>query len=209
MKTILLITILSALIYQAEFLNIFKEGLGIGIEKPSYQVLNKIGNNIEIRKYSTSKWVQTSSTSQARSMPSSFMFRKLFMYISGSNEVKQKIEMTAPVLTQMQSLSSQLINTNTQVKFTMGFYVPQKNQENTPEPMSDDVDIQNVPETTYAVIRFGGYASMNDYLRNRDVLIRALGNEASQFDTINMLVAGYDAPFKFFDRTNEVWLKKL
>jgi hypothetical protein len=209
MKNLLIITILSALVYQAEFFNFLREGLGVGIEKPSYQVLSKINNNIDVRKYSPSKWVQTSTTDQARSMPSNPMFRRLFAYISGSNEAGQKIEMTAPVLTQMQSLSSQLIDTNTRVEFTMGFYVPKANQDSAPKPTSNDVNIQDLPETTYAVIKFGGFASMNDYLRNRDTLIQALGTEASQYDTVNILVAGYDPPFKFWRRTNEVWLKKV
>ena len=65
-----------------------------------------------------------------------------------------------------------------------------------------------MPELTVAVIRFGGYAKMNNWFEQRDQLIKQLGNEANTFDQFNMITAGYDAPFMFFNRRNEVWLLK-
>jgi hypothetical protein len=59
-----------------------------------------------------------------------------------------------------------------------------------------------------ATIRFGGWATMEMNIKKRDELIKALGARASQYDTVNMVVAGYDAPFKLFNRRNEVWLVK-
>jgi len=37
----------------------------------------------------------------------------------------------------------------------------------------------------------------------------ALGPNANTTYDSRMLMAGYDSPFKFFGRTNEVWLRKL
>jgi hypothetical protein len=59
-----------------------------------------------------------------------------------------------------------------------------------------------------AVARFGGYASMDDYIKYRDNLVKALGTDSKEYDIVNMISAGYDAPFKAFFRRNEVWLKK-
>ena len=38
----------------------------------------------------------------------------------------------------------------------------------------------------------------------------SLGTNANTtYDSQRMFMAGYDSPFKFFGRTNEVWLRKL
>ena len=40
-------------------------------------------------------------------------------------------------------------------------------------------------------------------------LIKKLGSDAINYDTENMITAGYNAPFDPFNRVNEVWLKKM
>jgi hypothetical protein len=136
------------------------------------------------------------------------MFWKLFGYISGENDQKTKIEMTAPVTTVFKSSDSKAISMASNAKMTMRFYVPKADQSNTPNP-TGDAFLQADPEAEYATIRFGGWASMNDNLSYRDQLIKALGAEASKYDTVNFLAAGYDSPFNFIGRRNEVWLKKF
>lgn len=49
---------------------------------------------------------------------------------------------------------------------------------------------------------------MTKNLAKRDELIAALGDKASQYDQVNFITAGYDAPFKLFNRRNEIWLVK-
>ena len=90
----------------------------------------------------------------------------------------------------------------------MNFYIPAKFANNPPLPTSPDVQIKAIPETVVAVARFGGYASMNDYIKYREALVKTLGSDAENYDTVNMISAGYDAPFKPFFRRNEVWLRK-
>jgi hypothetical protein len=199
MKLIIQLTLLSVVAYQ----------LVAAIETPKYQLLQKLDENIEIRKYEPTKWVATKMTAQVDAYQTSTLFGKLFSYISGNNDAQQKIDMTAPVLNYMKSLNGQLINRDSMVEITMGFYVPKVNQPYTPNPNADDVFIQREPEETFAVIRFSGYASINDFIKQRDVLIEALGSEAVNYDTVNMLTAGYSAPFVVVGRINEVWLKKF
>ncbi len=76
------------------------------------------------------------------------------------------------------------------------------------KPSDEAVRIENKPEIEIATIRFGGFASVDDWINKRDELIKALGDESSKYDIVNMVTAGYDAPFKFFNRRNEVWLMK-
>lgn len=136
------------------------------------------------------------------------MFMKLFKYISGDNSQQKKIEMTAPVLMVYQNMNNELITKDSNVDMSMRFYVPKINQDDTPLPKQSDVFIKSEPEMTVAAYRFGGRASIADYISNRDKLISMLGDQAKDYDTINMITAGYDSPMIFFDRRNEVILKK-
>jgi hypothetical protein len=83
----------------AGFFKSVKNALGLEIEMPTYELLQKLDENIEIRKYPASKWVCTkqSGTAEQEKSFQSGMFYKLFNYISGTNDKTQKIAMTAPV----------------------------------------------------------------------------------------------------------------
>ncbi len=191
------------------FFKTAKNLLGIEIERPPYTVLEKIDEVTEIRHYPKTKWACTSAEGKADTLQaqnSGNMFGKLFKYISGENEEKKKISMTSPVTFDYQS--PEKVEKNTEVKLAMRFFVPNEYHNNTPAP-SGDVYIEEDPEMTAAVIRFGGYAKMQDYITQRDLLIKKLGERAAEYDCVNMMAAGYDPPFKPVGRTNEVWLKKM
>ena len=68
-------------------------GLLFGIEKPAYETIEKEGK-FEIRKYEAIPVVSAPMDNMGQRDQS---FRKLFQYISGANEKKQKIAMTSPV----------------------------------------------------------------------------------------------------------------
>ncbi|CAF0774753.1 unnamed protein product [Brachionus calyciflorus] len=183
--------------------------LEIETERPNYEVIKTIGENMEIRKYEPTKWVSTSMEVNAdKSDNQTEMFFKLFNYISGENNENEKISMTSPVTVQYNS-NNNTIEPLSQVKMTMGFYVPHEKQDKTPDPTNKDTFLRSTPGMTVAVIKFGGFASTQDYLSHRDLLIKTLGKEAKNYDTVNIITARYDPPFKQFNRTNEVWLKKI
>ena len=71
----------------------------------------------------------------------------------------------------------------------MRFYVPKNLRTNTPMPIHEAY-LKEEPEMIAAVITFGGYASQDDYIKYRDLLVNKLGNEAQKYDTINMITAG-------------------
>ena len=196
------------------FLKSIKASLGIEIETPNYEVLKKLADNIEIRKYPPTKWVSAKldmnmNQSELRS-DSSTLFGQLFRYISGNNSDSQKIAMTSPVKFDYSARDNKEIVENSNCEMKMSFYVPQDFNNNTPKPNGDNMDLEEVPDMIVAVSRFGGYASVDDYMKHRDLIIQALGpEEAKNYDSVNLLTAGYDPPFKPIYRRNEVWLRKI
>ncbi len=181
------------------------------IQEPTYTVLKSLGSNAEVRQYPATKWVQTTFATKASDFKdkTSPSFWKLFNYISGQNSMAKKIEMTSPVLMAMtNSNPASVIGMNSDLSVDMKFYVDKSAENDMPVPNDATVKVAQLPAATYATIRFGGYATMADYIEYRDRLVKALGDEAAMYDSVNMISAGYDAPFKFFNRRNEVWLVK-
>lgn len=195
------------------FLKTIKGAFGYGIEVPDYELIKKLNDQIEIRKYLPSKWVGVSvngSLNDYMSKYQGFMFGKLFNYISGKNNENKKISMTAPVLVDHDNFNSNNIDVNSKCEMSMKFYVPKENQNDTPNPTGENnMFVKSEPEMIVAVSKFGGYATMTDYLKHRDMIVNALGDEAKDYDQVNFMTAGYDPPFKPFNRTNEVWLRKI
>ena len=122
-------------------------------EEAKYDIV-KSNDTYEIRKYSDRLAVQVASTSGNNG------FRKLFNYISGNNEKNQKIKMTVPVTVIEKSGN-----------MTMQFYLPSKfDKNNIPNPTGSDVEIINIEGGYYAVIRYSGRASENNFIKHRDIL---------------------------------------
>ena len=146
-------------------------------EEAKYVVV-KSNETYEIRKYSDRLAVQALNTNENNS------FRKLFNYISGDNETNEEIKMTIPV-TQMVKKGD----------MTMQFYLPSKfNKDNVPIPSSSDVEIVNIEEGYYAVIRYSGRASNKNFIKHKEILENELKKD-------NISIAGpaikasYNSPF--------------
>ena len=125
----------------------------MAVEEVEYETI-KVNEIYEIRKYSDRLAIETLSTNQNSG------FRKLFNYISGNNQKNEEIKMTTPV---------------TQVKkngnMTMQFYLPSRfNRENTPDPSSSDVKLLNIKGGYYAVIKYSGRASDNNFIKHKNIL---------------------------------------
>ena len=159
-------------------------------EESNYKVVQK--NEIyEIRKYSDRLAVETIDSGSENN------FRKLFNYISGSNEDNEKIKMTTPV-TQFKK------NGN----MSMQFYLPSKfNSKNAPKPTKENVSIVNIEGGYYAVIRYSGRASDKNFIKHRDILLKEL--EKNNIMTSSPPIrATYDSPFTLpMNRRNEAMFK--
>ena len=125
-------------------------------EETNYEVVkeNKI---YEIRKYPNRLVIETNSV-QGNG------FRKLFNYISGNNKENEEIKMTVPV-------TQEIKNEN----MTMQFYLPSKfNKDNAPKPVDSEVKILTIEGGYYAVIEYSGRSSDKNFLKNKDILEKAL-----------------------------------
>ena len=172
--------------------------LCMAIEEPKYEVIKQIGKNMEIRKYYASKWVVTrveNSTAGNNFKTQMMMFNSLFNYISGANSDKKKIEMTAPVVLSYLSKDKTKVNKNSEVTAYMSFYIPSQLQSNVPKPTVPNVFINELPEFVVAVVRFSGYAFIDDYFKNLDLLVKALGSDAKNYDTSDIQLANYNSPY--------------
>ena len=145
-------------------------------EEANYEVV-KENKEYEIRKYSDRLVIETNSIEGNG-------FRKLFNYISGNNEESQEIKMTVPVTQEIKNGS-----------MTMQFYLPLKfNKDNAPTPSNSDIKILTIEGGYYAVIKYSGRSSDNNFLKNKKIL-----EEKLKKDKITILSppirASYNSPF--------------
>ncbi|XP_057515637.1 uncharacterized protein LOC130797168 [Amaranthus tricolor] len=179
------------------------------IECPNYDVI-EIGNGYEIRRYNSPIWISTSKIqdiSLVEATRTGFML--LFDYIQGKNEYKKKIEMTAPVITQVSPSDGPICESS----FVVSFYVPKENQAD--PPPAEGLHIQRWDPTYVAVRQFGGFVS--DYQVGEEAAALQSSLEGSKWGAAiqksqaanpksSYIVAQYNSPFEFFNRVNEIWL---
>jgi len=161
-------------------------------EEQKYSVVRKY-DDFEIRFYPSATIATISSNAKSYRDLSGPGFQKLAGYIFGGNESKIKISMTSPVQMDINDSVS-----------TMSFVMPSAyTMENLPKPNDPGVQIRNTPEEYVAVIRFGGYASDEDLKFYSEKLKNLLKvNGITSFGNYRFL--GYNAPFQFINRRNEI-----
>jgi hypothetical protein len=120
-------------------------------------------------------------------------FRQLAGYIFGGNEASTKISMTSPVQMDINDSVS-----------TMSFVMPSPyTKENLPRPNDPNVNIKNTEDEYVAVIKFGGYVSDED-LKFYSEKLKNLLKENSITSFGNYRFLGYNPPFQFIGRRNEI-----
>lgn len=110
--------------------------------------------------------------------------------------------MTAPVATKVVPGAGP----NCESTFTVSFYIPPVHQADPPKPTNPDVFIEEFPEMSVYTRSFGGFADDDQFLNEARALSGLLKERKVHEDFY--FTAGYDSPFKLFNRTNEVWLVK-
>ena len=161
-----------------------------GYETQPYELLKNY-DDFELRYYPSVIMAQTES-----SPGSTQNFRKLFRYISGANESNLKIAMTTPVHMEQ-----------TKDKNKMAFVLP-GNLKKPPSPRNKNVEIIQSKEAYFAVIQYGGYSNLNkvDYYTN---LLKVSLEELGIKVIGNPIVLGYNSPYKFYNRRNEIIIEVL
>ncbi|CAH9091029.1 unnamed protein product [Cuscuta epithymum] len=180
------------------------------IECPVYDVIES-GKDYEIRRYSSAMWMSTApidDTSLVKATQTGFI--RLFDYISGDNTYHKKVEMTAPVITEVKPSDGPFCKS----LFVVSFYVPKANQQD--PPPSPSLHLQKWGETYVAVRQFGGYVSDSDVGKeaaelgaslNGTVWLDAIKKSHAGENTTLYTVAQYNSPFEFVGRVNEIWVK--
>ena len=145
-------------------------------EEANYETISE-NKNYEIRKYFDRLVIETDSTEGNG-------FRKLFNYISGNNKENEEIKMTVPVTQE-----------NKNGNMTMQFYLPSKfDKDNAPKPTNSEVKILTIEGGYYAVIKYSGRSSDQNFLKNKEILDKELKQ-----DDLTVLSppirASYNSPF--------------
>ena len=156
-------------------------------ETQEYKLISDY-DGIEIRYYSPSMMIKYSGDNNSRGG-----FGYLFNYISGKNELEQKISMTTPVhMTQNKNGSS------------MEFVLPKKfTSETAPKPNNTKLELYQSKAEYFASIKYGGYTNSDKENKFTNQLIHKLkNNDISISGEPKVLV--YDSPYKFINRTNEI-----
>ncbi len=162
------------------------------IEKQKYRVIKK-EKEFEIRFYPPAIFATTKSSVKSYRELGSSGFRKIAGYIFGNNESSAKIAMTAPVHMNITEKGS-----------SMSFVMPSNYTiDKLPRPADARVELHESPAVYMAAIEFGGYASDQKIKQYADRLLQALKRSGIK-TTGNPTYLGYNAPYEFIGRKNEV-----
>ena len=190
MKAIIIfVIVLIAIIVLIQFLKIMPKNK---TEEQKYSLVRKY-KDFEIRFYPSATIATINSNAKTYRDLSGPGFHKLAGYIFGGNEANTKISMTAPVQMDINDSVS-----------TMSFVMPSEyTKENLPKPNDPIVQIKNTADEYVAVIRFGGYASDKN-LKFYSEKLQNLLKEIGIISLGNYRFLGYNPPFQFIGRRNEI-----
>ena len=174
------------IIFSVYLVFLFPYSVVMANEEAQYDVVHKT-DIYEIRNYSDRLVVQVVNKVDNNS------FRKLFNYISGSNNTSEKIAMTVPVT-----------QTKKDNEYYMQFYLPSKfNKETAPIPTNPDLEITTITGGFYAVIKYSGRASDKNFEKHSEILREKLLEDKISIKG-SAIKATYNSPFTLpFLRRNE------
>ena len=166
-------------------------------ETQPYQVIKK-EKKFEIRLYPSATMATVSMDAKSYKELSSKGFRKLAAFIFGGNQSKKNIAMTTPVYMDINNSQS-----------SMSFVMPSEfSKDNLPKPDNADIKIETTAKEYVAAIQFGGYASDDEIKKFATELeTRLKANNIEYFGNFRFL--GYNAPYQFLDRKNEIIVSVL
>ena len=164
-----------------------------GYESAGYSVVRTAGV-FELRDYEGLTVVETPMATSGNSSNGSF--NRLFQFISGQNQSKQKISMTTPVFMSGDSTNR-----------AMAFVMPAKlTSSQVPAPTDPAVSVRTLPPQRFAVVRFSGSRTSNNEFAALAKLQMWLASQSLQTNGAP-IYAYFDPPWTpSFLRCNEVML---
>ena len=161
-------------------------------EKQAYRVVKK-ETGFEIRFYPSATMATVYSKADNYKSVASSGFNKLAKFIFGGNQQKESISMTAPVIMRITDKGS-----------SMSFVMPQKYNESTlPIPNDPQIEIKKSQPAYFAALSFSGYAN-DEKIAIYQEKLAAMLKEKNIVRKEGFYFLGYNAPFQFIGRTNEV-----
>ena len=170
------------------------------VETVKYEVLRRI-DRVEIRHYPRIILAKVGN----HEIDS---FGLLFRFISGENKAKEKVKMTAPVVSQAASqeikMTSPVLSEFSNEGY-MAFVMPSEfSLETTPEPLDARIKIEELPDRVVAVLRFSGSWSEKHFEAKTKELLDELA-KAKIKTKGKVFIMLYNPPFiPGFLRRNEV-----
>lgn len=182
-------------------------GTAMAIEQPTYRVVDRNGD-IEIREYDGYIVAET-FVEGAFDEAGNEGFRRLFRYITGSNQARAEISMTAPVAQtaagQKIAMTAPVAQMSEAAGYWVSFVVPAEfTMDTAPQPTDPRVRLRAVPSQTMAALRYSGFWSEQRYQREKQRL-RELMAERGLVAVGEPQFARYNPPFMPpFMRRNEI-----
>ncbi len=165
----------------------------MAIEEPAYRVVEQEGN-FQLREYASYLLAETRVAADFEDA-GSIAFGRLFRYISGGNQGKQKVAMTAPVRQEAGEAGSQRV----------AFVVPAEfSRATVPVPGDPQISIREQPAQRVAALRYSGRWTEANY-RDRERSLRDWMSRRGLKAAGPAVYARYNAPFVPWPlRRNEV-----
>lgn len=140
-------------------------------------------------------------------------FRKLFAYISGENEVSEKITMTSPVIADAQdsgagqniAMTAPVTSQKEGNEWRYRFVLPKNySLENAPRPLNPDVTLAQIPAKRVATLRYSGRTTAAKQIKQAELLTTWMVSQGL-VEQSQPRWAGYNAPWTLpWFRRNEV-----
>ncbi len=179
----------------------------VAVEEPEFDVVT-VDGGVELRRYAPLLIAETEAAG-AFADAGNAAFRVLFDYISGANDARTKIAMTAPVVQQPASDPGSPVSVTERSRdgWRVGFVVPSSfDRQSVPEPVDPRVRIREVPERLVVVVRFTGRWTTERFEQHQR-LAEAWSADHGYEVVGSPVWARYNPPFTpWFMRRNEVLL---
>jgi hypothetical protein len=180
-------------------------GHAAAIEEPKFRLVHQYAD-FEVRDYAPYLIAATTVAGTFEDAGNQG-FKRLFDYISGNNSTRSSIAMSAPVIQagQKVTMTAPVLQSAGAGSFVIGFVMPSSSTlRSLPVPNDRRVVLREEPSARYAVIRYSGFWSEDNYRTHLNALKAAMARE-------HLGAAGepvwarYDPPFMpWFFRRNEI-----
>lgn len=154
-----------------------------GIERPPYEVVERLDKKVEVRQYGQQTWISTVGTTDNAS------FSVLASYIFGNNKEGQNVAMTAPVITDG----------------TMSFILPAAlSEDSAPTPNGQPIEFTTVAPRQVAALKFSWMTGSKRVKKKTEELLSVLRERGIQTQGEPFLMRYNDPWTPPFMRRNEV-----